>query len=75
MFEEDVSPEVLVKVKKAIFGGLGRLAITSPCCWKVSMLIFISSWLNSLAKGAMILPKRVVLRKRWWLTECPQGYV
>ena len=64
VLEEDVPPEVLVEVQKSVFGGLFEAIVTSPCCWKVSMLNFISSLQKKRAKGAISRPKRVDLRKR-----------
>ena len=69
MFEENVSSEVLVKMKKSVLRGLTKWWFTNPCCWKILILKFISSWQNHLAMGAMILPKRVDLRNLWWFTK------
>ena len=64
VFEEDVSPEGLIEVEETIFGGLGEVIITSPCCLKVSIWKRISSMLNHLAMGAHSLPQRVLFMTR-----------
>ena len=58
VFEEDVSSEVLIEVKKSILRSLCDERVTSPCCWKISRWSFISKMVNHLAIGAIILPKR-----------------
>ena len=64
MFEEDVSAEVTIKVEETIFGCLGEVIITSPCCLKVSIWKRISRMLNHLTMGAHSLPHRVYFSTR-----------
>ena len=63
MFEQNITPEVLIKVEESILGSLHEFEVTNPCCWKVSIWKRISIWLNHFAMGAMILPKSVYFKK------------
>lgn len=75
VFEEDAPSEVLVEMKKPVFGGLHEMEITNPCCLKISRWNRISRMVNHLAIGAQSLPKSVLFMKLKWLTVLMERYV
>lgn len=75
VFEEDAPSEMLVEMKKPVFGGLHEMEVTKPCCLKISRWNRISRMVNHLAIGAQSLPKSVLFMKLKWLTALMERYV